>query len=395
MSDLSWEQAALGFASEEWCSSKDQVFDQLKKNHALPPTRREFREWAKKSQVLPGLLAGGAGGSVSREELLEAENRELRAKLSKGRKGEVQSERVVRAVEEALKSHPPRARLGVKPPVVKGAHHSHLLLLSDWHGGERVDPEVVNFTNEYDWEILEARVRELLAAVLSHKKTSPPANELVIWFGGDMCSGANHEELAVTNEYPLAEQAVKVGALQAFVVGQLAEHYESVRVYVVEGNHPRLSKRPAAKNPHDNGDWIAGVFMKQALAGVKNVSVEVGRGSVVFEVAGRTVYGWHSDGVRSSMPGVPWGGLTRRTNQLQAMMPQKIDHFVAGHWHTANVVQGGRLIVNGSLKGNDEWVLKALGGGDPPTQLLAEFDQKRERLTSVKYITPVAGLPNA
>lgn len=396
MSDLSWQQAALGFASEEWCSSRDELFAHLRKVHASPPTRREFREWARKSQVLPGLLvAGPVDDGVSREEILEQENRELRARLSKDRKGEVQSERVVKAVEEALKSHPPRARLGVKPPVIKGAHHEHLLLLSDWHGGERVDPEVVSGTNSYDWEIMEERVREVIAAVLSHKKTSPPANRLVIWFGGDQNSGANHEEITVTNEYPLAEQAVKMGALQAFVVSQLAEHYESVEVYVVEGNHPRLVSRPAAKEPHNNGDWISGMFMKQALAAVKNVKVTVGRGSIQFTVAGRRVYAWHGDGVRSSMPGVPEGGIARRVNQIQAMLPERVDHWIHGHFHTAYAKQGGRIIGNGSLKGNDEWVQKNFGGGDPPTQLLVEFDGKRERLTSVKYITPTAGLPNA
>lgn len=93
------------------------------------------------------------------------------------------------------------------------------------------------------------------------------------------------------------------------------------------------------------------------------------------------------------MPGVPWGGLTRRINQLQSLLPHRVDHFVAGHWHTANAVSGGRLIVNPSLKGNDEWCQKALGGSDPPGQLLVEFDVKHSRLTSVKYITPTAGIP--
>lgn len=393
MSDLSWQQAALGFASEEWCSSRDELFAHLRKVHAHPPTRREFREWAKNSEVLPGLLVSRPDDSVSREELLEAENRELRARLSKDRKGEVQSERVVKAVEEALKSHPPRARLGVKPPVVKGAHHSHLLLLSDFHGGEVVDPDVVSGTNRYSWEIMEERVRELLASVLSHKKNSPPANELVVWFGGDMLSGSNHEELAVTNEYPLAEQAVKMGALMAYIVGQLSEHYKSIRVYVVEGNHPRLVQKPAAKEPHNSGDWIAGVFMEQAVKSVPNVDVTVGRGSVQFEIAGRRVYAWHGDGVRSSMPGVPEGGIARRVNAIQAMLPQRVDVWVHGHFHTAYAKQGGRIIGNGSLKGNDEYVQKSFGGGDPPTQLLVEFDQAASRLTGIKYITPQAGLP--
>lgn len=395
--EVTWQRRALEIASRDDVTSRDLLFKRLRVDHEL--TRDEFRAWARQAKTLPSLLRGQwaepESDQVSREELLEAENRELKQRLTRERKEDVQSERVVRAVEEALKSHPPRVRAGVKPAVVRGAHHSHLLLLSDFHGGEVVDPAVVSGTNRYDWEIMEARVREVLSAVLSHKKNSPPANELVVWFGGDMCSGSNHEELAVTNEYPIAEQAVKMGALQAFIVGQLAEHYERVRVFVVEGNHPRLVRKPAAKQPHDNGDWIAGVFMEQSVKAVPNVDVTVARGSAQFVIAGRRVYAWHGDGVRSSMPGVPEGGIARRVNQLQSMLPERVDHWIHGHFHTAYAKQGGRIIGNGSLKGNDEWCQKALGGSDPPTQLLVEFDQRRERLTGVKYITPVEGLPNA
>lgn len=56
MSDLSWRAAALGFAAEGWCTSKDELFTHLRKVHSAPPSRREFREWAKSSEVLPGLL---------------------------------------------------------------------------------------------------------------------------------------------------------------------------------------------------------------------------------------------------------------------------------------------------------------------------------------------------
>lgn len=95
---MTWQQAALGAASEEWCRSRDDLFRWLKARHKEPPTRNEFRSWAKSSEVLPGLLKPSVvdvdTDVVSREELLEAENRELKARLSKGRKGEVQSERV-------------------------------------------------------------------------------------------------------------------------------------------------------------------------------------------------------------------------------------------------------------------------------------------------------------
>lgn len=331
---------------------------------------------------------------VSREEILEAENRELRAALSKGRKGDVHAERVTQAVEDAVAQFRPAASPRPKRrPTGTGAHHRALLLLSDFHGGEVVDPGVINNLNAYNWQIMLDRIAEVKAATLSHIRNGPPLTGLDVLFIGDMNSGANHDEITVTNEMPLAEQSVRMGALEGEIVEDLATELQlPTRAGGVEGNHPRLTKAPAAKMPHNNGDWISNVIAAQYLE-QRGIPFEVGRGSMLWKIAGRTIYVWHGDGIRSSMPGVPWGGVMRRTNQIQATMPTRIDHFAHGHFHQANVVQGGRLIGNGALKGTDEWVTKNFGGGDPPTQLLLTFDERNEWMTGVSFLTPRAGIP--
>ena len=97
---------------------------------------------------------------------------------------------------------------------------------------------------------------------------------------------------------------------------------------------------------------------------------------------------WHGDGVRSSMPGVPWGGIMRRVAALRNQYSeagQPIDYFHNGHFHTANAVEQGRIIVNGSVKGVDEYSLKAFGGGQPPVQVLSTFHPTRG-LTDVSFL---------
>ena len=332
---------------------------------------------------------------VSRADILEQENKELRAALNRQRKESVGAERVIQAVELALSSlEPPKRRAAVPVKREQGRpHHRQMVLLSDFHGGEVVDPDVVQGLNEYDWQIMEDRVAEVIQALLSHRDRSPDLTGLDVVFLGDMCSGSNHDELAVTNEYPLAEQGVKVGLLMGQIVEQLAPHYPKLNVVTVEGNHPRLNKAPQAKNPQDNMDWVASQFAKQYVKDLPNVEFTVGRGSVVHKVAGLNVYCWHGDGIRSSMPGVPWGGVMRRVNQLQATLPQHIDHWCFGHFHTANIVGAGRVIGNGALKGADEYCFKTMGVGDPPAQWLLTFDEKRSRLTDARLITPTAGVP--
>ena len=335
-------------------------------------------------------------GEVSREEILEVQLKELRAAVSKDRRATVAQERIIQAVEQALST--------VEPPTVVVAaadspssdlygHHRQLLMLSDFHGGEVVNRQAVNGLNEYDWDIMLARVDEVIESMASFKKYAPQLSGLDVVFIGDMCSGDNHEELARTNAYPLAEQGVKMGYVKANILRRLAPHYQNIRSLSVEGNHPRLVVKPAAKQAHNNMDWVAAIIAKEATQDIENLSMKVGSGSEFWEIAGRLCYVWHGDGIMNNMPGVPWGGVSRRTDQIQSSFPDvRIDHFLFGHYHQSNVVRGGRLLGNGALKGTDEWCQKRFGGGDKPTQLLLTFDEKRSRMTSVDYITPTAGL---
>lgn len=334
---------------------------------------------------------------ISREEILEAELKELRSFVSKTRKGDVAQERLVTAVESALESVdvPPRRKSQAPAEKNPGAHHRQVLLLSDFHGGEVVDAESVNYLNEYNWSIQQQRVDEVIESALSHKRNSPELSGLDVILVGDMCSGSNHAEIIETNEHPAAEQGVKMGYLIGQTIERLAEHYTDVNVSGVVGNHPRIPAKPAAKQIFDNFDWIAYIIGKEYTNRLDNVTFTVPKSGAYFhEVAGQTLYVWHGDGVRSTMPGVPWGGVVRRVNEIRRThQNRKIDGFVLGHFHQANVMVDLGIYMNGSLKGTDEWVLKNFGSGTRPCQLLLTFDEKRSRLTDTRFITPTAGIP--
>lgn len=334
---------------------------------------------------------------VSREEVLEQENAELRKALTGARRIDVRQERVLIAIERALDRVQPPAPCEVASPgplPAGDAHHRAMLLTSDAHGGEEVRPEAVNYLNAYDLDIMVARHDEMVAGALSHMRRMPPLTGLDIGILGDNNSGANHRELETTNQLPLAQQGIRMGYVLAdHVVRPLAAHVPDVRVFSVPGNHPRLTDKPAAKDVINNMDFISTVLAEQRCGDLQNVTWTQPTGAALFwEIAGRRCYVWHGDGIRSTMPGVPWGGVMRRTNEIQRQHARHIDHFIFGHFHQANVVQGGRVIGNGSLKGVDEWSIKSFGGGDPPTQLLLVFDERAQRLTDVRYLTPTAGL---
>ena len=355
-----------------------------------------------RDRIARGMYAEGASveDGPTTEDMLRREIKTLKAALEQHRSRAVSAAVLEDAIRQAVQGHPMNffpQRFPKQGRENHEAHHRHVLLLSDFHGGERVDPAAVHGLNTYDWAIQEERVEQLIAAVVSPKANAPEVTGLDILLLGDMCSGAIHKELAETNEYGIAEQAVRMGHLLFSIVLRLSAFYPDFTVSGVVGNHGRLDKAPAAKEIHQNWDWVA-YKLVQAYAegsGDEHRFHFPESASLIHEVAGRNLYVWHGDGIRSSMPGVPWGGVMRRVNSIASTHAQagvRIDHFIHGHYHQANVVDGGRIIGNGSLKGTDEWVQKSFGGGSPPTQLLLEFDEAKQRLTTVRYLTPTAGL---
>jgi len=324
------------------------------------------------------------------DEVKDQELRELRKIVRKNRRAEVAEERILRAIEEAVRNTPRRPADMAQPgPLVAGAHHSQAVLLSDWHAGEVVDSEQMNGINEFNFEILRRRVSDVHRALLSFKSVRPRLSELQLWFLGDMVSGNIHDELRETNEFPVAQQAVMTGHLIADLVASLVPHYPKIRCVGIAGNHARTRKEHASKNVFDSMDVVA-YELASAMA-PETVEWEIPRSAMhVQQVAGLDVLLWHGDGVRSSMPGVPWGGVMRRWNELRKSYAERgtmLDGLAVGHFHQANAVSGG-VWMNGSLIGPNEYGLKNFGSGERPTQLLLTFDNERSRLTDVSYITP-------
>lgn len=223
--------------------ARSTLFDWLKQQEwyaKLPPQRRT---------VIPQ--------EVTDRDLLDAELKELRARVAKQHKTDVQFERVLNEIKDAIEGPAPRFEpITFEAPDPK-AHHQ-ALLLSDLHAGEVVDPDSINGMNSYDWDTCVKRMASIQERMLSFQANRPYAiEEMQIWCLGDMVSGKGHAELRETNEFPPAEQAYKVGMLLGQWVEELVPYYHRLKVFCVPGNHGRVPDKPAAKQVFDSFDWLA------------------------------------------------------------------------------------------------------------------------------------------
>ena len=150
-----------------------------------------------------------------------------------------------------------------------------------------------------------------------------------------------------------------------------------------------LYHKPQSKQRYNNFDWLVYHTMQQRLSGCKSIQWQIPKAQKwPVMVCGRRILIFHGDGIRSTMVGVPWGGIIRQSDRLanqyaQAGMP--IDHFACAHWHDPNAVKNRRIIVNGSVIGVNEWALDTFGQGERPTQVLLTFHH-HWGLTDISFI---------
>jgi len=251
------------------------------------------------------------------------------------------------------------------------------LLASDWHFDEVVDPRQINGVNAFNRTIAVARIKRLFVKtvdLLIHHMAKPKYDYFVLDLGGDMLSGNIHEELRETNEQPVSLSMMAL--LDAMVGGidLLLKHFPRIVVNAVPGNHGRWDKKPRAKNRvYETYEWLLYQFLAKHYAGNKDVYFNVADGAdLPYSIYGTRYLLTHGDqfkggsGIAGALSPLMLGDARKRKRSIA--IDQPFDYLVMGHWHQYIMAKG--IIVNGSLKGADEYSFQSNFDYELPTQAL-------------------------
>ncbi len=251
------------------------------------------------------------------------------------------------------------------------------LFLSDIHAGEVVVPGQVNGVNHYDMATLSKRMQHTietavhLCALLDGKMRYPG---LVMPLGGDMISGDIHDELVATNELPTIPTVLELYEYLVSVILTALEHFPAVFLPCVSGNHGRNTKKTWSKNRnHTSFDWLLYQMLAKRFRTEPRVTFYIPQGSDgLYRVFNTRYLITHGDQFRGgdSIIG-PIGPIFRGTQKKLARnqaVQQDFDVAIMGHWH--QYIHTERVIVNGSMKGYDEYAAQANFGFEPPRQAL-------------------------
>lgn len=258
-----------------------------------------------------------------------------------------------------LEPDPPK---WLTPKTPKRQHHATIgAILSDCHFDEVVLPGEVGGINAYNRSIATIRLQAWADGVVTQSRdylSGLSFDGALVPILGDVFSGNLHD-LAETNEDTLFGSLLYWSEQIAAALELIAGHFGKVHVPVVVGNHGRLTRKPRTKlRARDNCDWLLGHMLAKHFAGTPEITVQVDDDADAFcQVYDSTFLLTHGDqtGGGGGIGGI-WPPIMRmlaRKRTRYAMRP--FDVAMMGHWHQLIQAPSQGLIVNGSIKGYDEF----------------------------------------
>lgn len=257
----------------------------------------------------------------------------------------------------------------------KQSHGISNLLLSDLHFDEVTPAAAVSHTNAYNRQIARLRLERLAEKYLSLHRDHIAGitwDGACIWMNGDIFSGVIHEELKRTNEAPImASFDYWLDPMAAFLRTVLAS-FGTLHIVVRVGNHGRENRDKIYKGAvEDNWDWLFGRVLQRELRGCAGLTWDIPLATEgIVSQYGTRYLATHGNQFRggSGISGIltPLSLGHYRKTRRQASIAEPYDVMVLGHFHSYMTIPG--VIVNGSLKGTDEYAWEHNFGYEPPRQ---------------------------
>lgn len=260
-----------------------------------------------------------------------------------------------------------------------------ILVLSDWHVEERVDPEThTGHGNAYTLEIAERRIQQVVqraSMLIEHEKALTGIRRVVVAALGDFISGHIHEDLVeITQLAPLT--AIRWAGERLGGVIDAMREIAPVMVVTASGNHGRSTMKPrmATENEHSFEQHL---YLTMAAAEKRSdVQWQIGKGYLnIADLDGFLVRFSHGHSLRF---GGGVGGLTIPANKAIANWntSKRCNLDVFGHWHTFSWLPY-RFVANGCLIGHNAFADRIKAEYQPPSQTLIIVDHDHNRVTKV------------
>jgi len=254
----------------------------------------------------------------------------------------------------------------------KPSESTAIILCSDLHYEETVDPRTVDGLNEYNITIAKERFHKVFQnglKLIEMCRSKSNIKKLVLWLGGDLISGYIHEELVENNAMSPIEASIDVYKLCVSAIDFLIEAGDFNEIVIVTsvGNHSRTTEKIRISTCVENNyEWLIYNFLSSHYEKSDIIKFKLSRGYFNYlDIYDYTVRFHHGNFIRYS-GGV--GGISIPINKAIAQWNQGkyADLDVFGHWHQR--LSSKNFIVNGSIIGYGPYSLSIKAAFEKPQQ---------------------------
>jgi len=238
-------------------------------------------------------------------------------------------------------------------------------MFSDLHSSEVVNPNEIGGYNKYNLSIAEMRTRRYFSRsihVARNYLAGVKYDGFVVVLDGDLVSGDIHDELIETNECSTLEAIYVTVPWLVRGLEMFREEFGKVHVVSAPGNHGRNSKKPRhKKRSQNNADTLIAKLVAREFSGDDRVTFDIPESADVdFKVYDYVFSAEHGDNMRfsgtseiGSLGPVKRGSLRKTKKRQEQGRPVKFNLF--GHFHQFVPAYTQGFVMNGSLKGYDEY----------------------------------------
>lgn len=227
------------------------------------------------------------------------------------------------------------------------------LMFSDVHYGKKTDK--VNLVE------IRRRVQKIARVVvdeINRESKNFNVHRLILSMIGDIIEHADFhgKESMKSSEFGTSRQVFEaVNSIYVDLIIPIASTGIDVDILAVTGNHDRLDENKTYNNPGEENLTYVIYKTLEFLASrdnLKNVKFSIAKGSYAsIGVYQNTLLIEHGDEAKNLNRDTLNNLLSKRQNQLNKI----VDFYRIGHWHEATSYGQGRIMVNGSVPGQDSY----------------------------------------
>lgn len=255
-----------------------------------------------------------------------------------------------------------------------------VVLASDWHIEERVDPATVNGKNEYTLKIARRRAEEFFTGVVRLSEImgrDVRINNMVLGLLGDFITGHLHDENVETAQLEPMDAMLEVRRWLTSGIEHLLKHtHYDFTIPCHSGNHARTTEknRHATESGHSL-EWVMYNVMADYFANEPRVRFIIPKSYHSYvQVYGTKLRFSHGHAIRyGGGVGGPTIPINKAIANWNTIEWADIDCF--GHLHQR--LDGENFVMNGSLIGYNAFAVRIKAKYQKPSQTMFLVDRKR------------------